>query len=105
MHVVASSTHENLSIDVLITSVRLMLTKLGRFQHFSRLKLQFQPFLKKKKNWIFNYNCRTDIVKAKVISFLGVQTQGSTDRQMEFWTPHMESWKHVSTQKKFPLKT
>ena len=83
------STHVNLSIDVSITNVGLILTKLGWFQHFgTSQKTQFRHFLKRKSNvgvfmlqyswrpfhWCINYYCRTDIDEAKVIFFLDFGT-------------------------------
>ena len=42
-----------------------------------------------------NYECRTDIDEAMVISFLGVQTDGQTDGQTRFWNPDMETCRHT----------
>ena len=51
--------------------------------HFwvSMLWYSWRPF-----HWCINYYSRTDIDEAKVISFLGVRTDGQT----RFWNPHME---------------
>ena len=79
------STREDLSVDVSITNVRLILTKLRWFQLFATSQnSNFKLFWKKKSNflvsmvqyswrpfhWCINYQCRTDIDEAKVISAL-----------------------------------
>ena len=81
------STHEDLYIDVSITNVWLIFTKLKWFQLFStRVEIQFQTFLKKFKflgfhvvvgnyswrpfHWCIHFQCRNDIDKANVISAL-----------------------------------
>ena len=69
-------------------------------------KFNFDLFKKKIKFWRFhavvlvktfllNYYCRTDIDEVRVISFLGVRTDGQTDRH-DFGIP---IWRHVGTQK------
>ena len=92
------STREDLSIDVSITNVGLILTKLRLFQLFSTSQnSNFELFWKKKSiflvsmvyyswrpfHWCINYQCRTDIDEAMVISFLGVRTDGQTDRRTD----------------------
>ena len=76
------STRKDLSIDVSITNVGLILTKLRWFQHFVKSQnLNFELFWKKSNFWVsmlyyswrpfhwcINYKCRTDIDEAKVIS-------------------------------------
>ena len=77
------STREDHSIDVSITNVGLILTKLRWFQLFAKNQnSKFELFWKKKSNfwvsmvyyswrpfhWCINYWCRTDIDEAKVIS-------------------------------------
>ena len=76
------STRKDLSIDVSITNVGLILTKLRWFQHFVKSQnSNFELFLKKSNFWVsmlyyswrpfhwcINYKCRTDIDEAKVIS-------------------------------------
>ena len=76
------STRKDLSIDVSITNVGLILTKLRWFQHFVKSQnSNFELFWKKSNFWVsmlyyswrpfhwcINYKCRTDIDEAKVIS-------------------------------------
>ena len=77
------SIREDHSIDVSITNVGLILTKLRWFQLFVKSQnSNFELFWKKKSNfwvsmlyyswrpfhWCINYKCRTDIDEAKVIS-------------------------------------
>ena len=57
LHAVVA-TCEDLTIDVSMTTVGLILMKLRWFQHFSQvkiqIKIQFWPFLKRKENfWVF----------------------------------------------------
>ena len=101
------SSSEDLSIDVSITNVGLILTKLRWFQLFVKSQnSNFELFWK--KNQIFGFPCRStredlsiDVSIAnvgliltklyKVISFLGVRT----DRQTWFRNPHMEACRHT----------
>ena len=76
------SIREDLSIDVSITNVGLILTMLRWFQHFVKSQnSSFELFWKKSNFWVsmlyyswrpfhwcINYKCRTDIDEAKVIS-------------------------------------
>ena len=76
-------------------------------------KFEFQTFLKQNSifwvfvvqyswrpfYWCINYWCRTDIDEARVISFLGVRTDGQTVRVLE------SSYGNMSAHKKFQLKT
>ena len=82
------STHKDLPIDASISSVELILTKLGWFQNFSKSQNTHQnSILTYKINFLGshavvhmmtfpllhqldNYYCRTDIDKARVISAL-----------------------------------
>ena len=84
------STREDLTIDVPITNVGLILTKLRWFQLFVKSQnSNFKLFWKKNPifgfpwcssyswkpfHWCINYWCRTDIDKAKVISALCQKT-------------------------------
>ena len=89
------TTREDLSIDVSITNVGLILTKLRWFQLFVESQnSNFELFWKKKSNfwvsmlyyswrpfhWCINYQCRTDIDEATVISALRRKSK------FEFWT-------------------
>ena len=109
------STREDLSIDVLITNVELILTKLRWFQLFVKSQISnFELFWK--KNQIFGFpwcSTREDLsidvsitnvglILTKLRGFLfsgGGQTDGRTDgrtdRQTRFWNPHMETCRHT----------
>ena len=82
------STREDLTRDATITNVGLILTTQRRIQLFgtsqnsisnifekknwvSMLKYSWRPF-----HWGINYLCRTNIDKARVVSFLWVRTLG-----------------------------
>ena len=86
------STRKDLSIDVSNTTAGPILTKLGRFQHFGTSQDSILAFYEK-KNQIFNFTCCSyyswrpsndvwittvglDNDVARVISFLGVRTDG-----------------------------
>ena len=100
------STREEFSINVSITYVRLILAKLMWFYLFStsqnailnffgkKFKVSFQngvelgrPF-----HWCINHNCKTDNDEVRVISFVGVRTDGygQTDRH-DFRIIYMET--------------
>ena len=78
-----------------------------------KVKIQFRTFLKKKIKFLgfhgvvlvktfplmYQLLCRTDIDEAMVISFLGVRTDGQTDRVLESSHGNMSAQK-----KKFQLK-
>ena len=106
-HAVAS-TLDDFSNDVSITTVGLILMKLGWFQHLGTSQNSISIFFEKKINlffmgfhdvassyswrhfhWCINYDCRTDIDEAREISFLGVRT----DRQ--FRNPHIGPYLHT----------
>ena len=109
------TTREDLSIDVSITNVGLILTKLRWFQLFVKSQnSNFELFWK--KNPIFGFPWRSTredlsidvsitnvgliLTKvAMVVSFLRVrtdgQTDGQTDRQTRFWNPLMETCRHT----------
>ena len=102
------STREDLSIDVSITNVRLISTKLRWFQLFVKSQISnFKPFLKK-KNQIFWFPCcstREDLsIDASITNVGLILTKlrwflfsgcGQTDRH-DFG---ILTWKHVGTQK------
>ena len=93
------STREDLSIDVSITNVGLISTKLRWFQLFVKSQiLNFKLFWKKFKFSGFPC-CSTDIDDD---DFFSRGTDRRTDRQTRFWNPHMET---MSAHKKFQLKT
>ena len=103
------STREDLSIDMSITNVRLILTKWRWFQLFSTSQnLNFEPFFF--KNQIFGFPCcstREDVsidwsitnvrlILTKLWWFLfSGYGQMETDRQTRFWNPHMEACRHT----------
>ena len=109
------STREDLSIDVLITNVGLILTKLGWFQLFGTSQNSISNFFEK-KNQIFEFprcSTREDLSIDVSITNVGLiltklwwflfsgygqmdrQTDGQTDRQGF----GILIWKHVGTQK------
>ena len=100
------STREDLSVDVSITNVGLILTKLRLFKLFSTSRIQFLTFLKK-KNQIFWFPCcstREDLsIDVLIINVGLILTKlwylfsgcGQTDRQTGFWNPHMETCRHT----------
>ena len=112
------SIREDLSIDVSITNVGLILTKLRWFQLFVKSQNSiFELF------WFFFFlifgfpwcSTREDLsidvsitnvglilTKLRRFLFSGCgQTDGRTDRQTRFWNPHMETCRHT---KKFNSK-
>ena len=104
------STHEDLSIDVLITNVGLILTTLRRFQLY--IKSQNSIFeLFWKKNQIFGFpwcSTREDLSIDISITNVGlILTKlwflfsgcGQTDRQTDRHGFGILIWKHVCTQK------
>ena len=112
------STREDLSIDVSITNVGLILTKLRWFQVF--VKSQNSNFQLKKKNQIFGFpwcSTREDLSIDVSITTVGLiltklwwflfsgwgQTDRQTDRQTDGQTDRhgfgILIWKHVGTQK------
>ena len=118
------STPEDLSVDVSITNVRLILTKLRWFQLFVKSQnSNFKLFWKKIKFLDFHAvastredlsidvsitNLRLILTKLwRSISFLGVGTDGQTDRWTDGRTDGQTdrhgfgilTWKHVGTQK------
>ena len=90
------STREDLSIDVSITNVGLILTKLRWFQLFVKSQnSNFELFWKKIQ---FSGFHGIDIDEPMMISFLGVRTDGQTDTVLE------SSHGNMSAHKKFQLK-
>ena len=105
------STREDLSIEVSITIIGLILTKLWWFQLFSTSQnSNFELF--EKINQIFGFPCcstREDLsidvsitnvglilTKLWWFLFLGYgQMDRQTDRQTRFWNPHMETCRHT----------
>ena len=105
------STRENLSIDVSITNVGLILTKLRWFQLFVKSQnSNFELFWKKIQ--IFGFPCcstREDLSIDVSITNVGLiltklwwylfsgcgQTDRRTDRQTRFWNPHMKTCRHT----------
>ena len=104
------STREDLSIDVSITNVGLILTKLRWFQLF--VKSQNSNFELFWKNQIFGFpwcSTREDLSIDVSITNVGLiltklwwylfsgcgQTDRQTDRQTRFWNPHMETCRHT----------
>ena len=107
------STHEDLSIDVLITNVGLILTKLRRFQLFVKSKIRISNFFEKKIKFLGFHgvvledisidvsitNVGLILTKLRGFLFSGCgQTDGRTDRVLE------SSHGIMSTHKKFQLK-
>ena len=99
------STREDHSIDVSITNVGLMLTKLRWFQLF--VKSQNSNFELKKKTIFGMPWCSTredlsidvsitnvGLILTKLWLFL-FSGCGQTDRQTGFWNPHMETCRHT----------
>ena len=102
------STREDLSIDVSITNVGLILTKLRWFQVFVKVKIRISNFFEKKKNPIFGFpwssthedlsidvsitNVGLILTKLWWFLFLGC---GQTDRHGF----GILTWKHLGTQK------
>ena len=101
------STREYLSVDVSITNVGLMLTKLRWFRLV--VKSQNSNFeLFRKKNQIFGFpwcSTREDLPIDVSITNVGLiltklgwflfSGYGRTDRQTRFWNPHMETCRHT----------
>ena len=96
-----SSTREDLSIDVSITNVGLILAKPGRFLFSGYEQNSIWNFFEKKFNFwgfhavvfvkTFPLMYQLQIIDVRVISFLGVRT----DRQTLFWNPHMDTCRHT----------
>ena len=118
------SSREDLSIDVSITNVELILTKLRWFQHFSTSQNSNFELFWKKKNQIFGLascSSREDLSIDVSITNVGLiltklwwflfsgygqmdrQTDGRTDRQTD--TVLESSHGNMSAHKKFQLKT
>ena len=105
------STRENLFIDVSITNVGLILTKLRWFQLFVKRQISnFKLFGKKIQIFGFPWcTTREDLSIDVSITNVGLiltklwwylfsgcgQTDGRTDRQTGFWNPHMETCRHT----------
>ena len=105
------STREDLSIDVSITNVGLILTKLRWFQLFGKSQnSNFEFFWK--INQIFGFpwcSTREDLSIDVSITNVGLiltklwwflfsgygQMDRRTDRQTRFWNPHMETCRHT----------
>ena len=101
------SNREDLSIDVSITNVGLILTKLWWFQLFSRSQnSNFELFGKKIQT--FGFPCcstREDLSIYVSITNVGLiltklwwflfSGYGQMDRQTGFWNPHMETCQHT----------
>ena len=112
-------TREDLSIDVSITNVGLILTKLRWFQLFVKSqKSNFELFWKKNSNFRFPWcSTREDLSIDVSITNVGLiltklwwylfsgcgqtdrwtdgQTDGQTDRHTRFWNPHMETCRYT----------
>ena len=118
------STREDFSIDVSITNVGLIMTKLWWFQLFSTSQNSNSNFFEKKKNQIFGFPCcstREDLFIDVSITNVGLiltklwwflfsgygqmdrqtdrRTDGQTDTVLKF------SYGNMSAHKKFQLKT
>ena len=104
------STREDLSIDVSITNVGQISTKLVWFQHLKhKLKFNFDLFWKENEifgfpccstrsfHWCINYYCRTDIDEVRVI-YIYRSSYGQTDTVLE------SSYGNMSAHKKLQLK-
>ena len=105
------STREDLSIDVSITNVGLILTKLRWFQLFVKSQnSNFELFWEKIQIFGFPWcSTREDLSIDVSITNVGLiltklwwylfsgcgQTDGRTDRQTRFWSPHMETCRHT----------
>ena len=106
------SSREDLSIDVSITNVGLILTKLRLFKLFSTSQNSNFELFWKKKNQIFGLaSCSTcedlsidvsitnvGLILTKLWWFLFSgygQMDRRTDRQTRFWNPHMETCRHT----------
>ena len=97
------STREDLSIDVSITYVGLIMTKPGRFR-LDRIQFrQFRTFWKKFTFLGFHgvVATREDLSITNVgliltkLWWLLFSGCGQTDRQTGFWNPHMETCQHT----------
>ena len=99
------STREDLSIDVSITNVELILTKLRWFQLFVKSQNSNFELFWKKKNQIFGFPCcstREDLsIDVSITNVRLILTKlwwylfSGTDRQTGFWNPHMETCRHT----------
>ena len=106
------STREDLSVDVSITYVGLILTKLRWFQLFVKKQNSNFELFWKKKNQIFGFpwcSTRKDLSIDVSITNVGLiltklgwflftgygQMDRRTDRQTRFWNPHMETCRHT----------
>ena len=106
------STREGLSIDVSITNVGLILTKLWWFQLFVESQNSNFELFWKKKNQILGFpwcSTREDLSIDVSITNIGLtltklwwflfsgygQMDRRTDRQTRFWNPHMETCRHT----------
>ena len=109
------STREDLSIDVSITNVGLILTKLRWFQLFVKCQnSNFELFWKKKTIFGFPWRSTREYLSIDVsITNVGLiltklwwflfsrygqmdrQTDRRTDRQTRFWNPLMETCRHT----------
>ena len=102
------STREDHSIDVSITNVGLILTKLRWFQLFVKSQNSNFELFWKKKNQIFGFpwcSTREDLSIDASITNVGLiltklgrflfSGYGQTDGQTRFWNPHMETCRHT----------
>ena len=103
------STWEGLSIDLSITNVGLILTKLRWFQFFGTSQNTSQNSISNFwKNQIFWFPCcstREDLSIDVSITNVGLiltksgwflfSGYGQTDKQTRFWNPHMETSQHT----------
>ena len=101
------STREDLSIDVSITNVGLILMKLGWFQLFGTSQNLISNFFEKKFKFLEFPCCSTPEDPSIDVSITNVgliltklwwflfsgygQMDKRTDRQTRFWNPHMET--------------
>ena len=109
------STDEYLSIDVSITNVRLILTKLRWYQLFGTSLNSISNFFEKKIQ-VYGYPWCILVKTFPLVYQLLMQdwywrTQGDffpvgTDRQTRFWNPNMETCRHTKNfNSKFKIRS
>ena len=102
-----SSTYEDLSIDISITIVGLILTKIGWFQQFGTSQNSILTFFENKIIFLSFHavaSTRKELSIDVLIATVGLISMkpgwflssgyGQTDRT-QFWNPHLETCRHT----------
>ena len=100
------SSHEDLSIDASITTVELILTKIGSLQHFRMSQIQFLPLkivlgfptfhavVATREDHSIDVSFTAEgLILTKLGWFIFLGYRQKTDKQ--FWSPQMETFRHT----------